>query len=146
MDCPRCNEAFHLTWGRYLKAPTGKFSCPACGGVLKGRRPWYYWPLMLAGCCFTGVPLGLLGLLYFDATGAIAGWALGALISGVPIDKYLEDKLGRLSEDKKKAPDNRTTEESEQTPDNQTTETSEQTPDNQTTEKSEKTTSGADDD
>ncbi len=68
---------------------------------------------MVAGCCVIGVPLALLGHQYYDRMGAIGGWALGALISGFPVDKYLEDRFGRLTEITSKTRDKETTEEQE---------------------------------
>ncbi len=102
MRCPRCNEAFRLTWGGYVTSPTGKFACPACGTGLKRKHKWYYFPLLLAGCCFIGAPLALLGYRQYGEVGAVAGWALGALVSGVPIDKILEGNISRLAEVEKK--------------------------------------------
>ncbi len=113
MKCPRCNEEFRLTWGSYIKAPTGKYTCSACGVGLKGRHAWHYAPLMVLGCCVAGAPLALLGHHYYDRIGAMAGWALGALLSGFPVDKYLEERFGRLSVAKEKARDSGTKEESE---------------------------------
>ncbi len=113
MKCPRCNEEFRLTWGVYFKAPTGKYTCSACGAGLKGRHAWHYAPMMVAGCCLVGLPLALLGHFHYGRTGAIGGWALGALLSGFPVDKYLEERFSRLSEAKETAHDGRAKEESE---------------------------------
>ncbi len=105
MECPRCNEIFFLTWGRYLKAPMGGLTCPACGAGMELRHKWFYGPLLVAGCCVTGAPMAMLAYYYFGEPGRIPGWLLGAVIAGFPIDKHLENKFGVLKADKKTAHD-----------------------------------------
>ena len=92
MKCPQCNGEFPLTWARYFKAPLGRFSCPFCGAKLIGKHVWFYWPLLVLGCCVLGVPLAYLVGSHFGEIGGIAGWCLGAML-GIPIDRYLEGRF-----------------------------------------------------
>lgn len=104
MKCPRCDETIVVTWGRYFKAPSGRFTCPACEAGLKGRHKWFYWPLLLVGCCVMGAPMAMLGHLYFKIPGAVSGWLIGAVVVGLPFDKYLENRIGVLAPDKHTEP------------------------------------------
>jgi hypothetical protein len=90
MKCPQCNGEFPLTWALYLKAPLGRFSCPFCGAKLIGKHVWFYYPLVVLGCCVLGVPLAYLVGAHFGSIGGIVGGCFGALLSGIPIDRYLE--------------------------------------------------------
>lgn len=96
MKCPQCNGDFLLTWKRYVKAPFGRFPCPLCHTGLIGKHHWFYWPLLFLGCCFAGIPLAYLGGMKYGFTGTLYGWIIGAVLSGVPFDKYLESKFSIL--------------------------------------------------
>ena len=93
MKCPRCSNAFPLTWERYFKAPFGRFPCPSCGARLVGRHTWFYWPLVVLGCCALALPLGYLAGKHFGLFGCITGLVLGGLLSGIPIDRFLESRF-----------------------------------------------------
>jgi hypothetical protein len=43
-----------------------------------------------------GIPLGYLGVKNFGLKGFIVGWVVGAMISGLPTDKFLERRFGIL--------------------------------------------------
>jgi hypothetical protein len=96
MKCPQCASEFPLTWERYFKAPLGKFACPSCGIGLVGKHTWFYWPLLVLACCILAIPFGYLGAKNFGVIGVIAGIAFGGLLSGIPIDKFLESKFSIL--------------------------------------------------
>jgi hypothetical protein len=96
MKCPYCSGDFLLTWERYGKAPFGRLMCPLCHTRLAGKHHWFYWPLMLLGCCTAGIPLAYLGIAKYGFTGGLAGWIIGAMLSGIPFDKYLENKFSVL--------------------------------------------------
>lgn len=93
MKCPKCSAEFPLTWRRYFTAPLGRFPCPVCGTALQGKHLWWYWPLMLLGCLALGVPLACIIALRFGLRAGVIGWAAGAMISGFPVDKFLESRF-----------------------------------------------------
>jgi hypothetical protein len=93
MKCPACAANFDLTWRLYLKAPLGRFPCPSCAAPLTGVHRWYYWPLLLLGGCAFGLPLGWIAYRQYGwRMGLIAGF-FGSLLSGVPIDRFLESRF-----------------------------------------------------
>lgn len=96
MKCPECSTEFALTWRRYFTAPAGKFSCPACGITLKGKHRWWYWPLMVLGCFALGVPVACIVAKLFGFWAGVGGWMAGAFISGLPVDRFLEDRFSIL--------------------------------------------------
>jgi hypothetical protein len=96
MKCPGCSADFPLTWRRYLTAPFGKFPCPCCKAGLAGRHHWWYWPLLVLGCCIFGVPFAYVAGTHFGWQSGIAAWIVGGLISGIPFDKYLESRFAIL--------------------------------------------------
>jgi hypothetical protein len=92
MRCPQCDSDFPLTWKRYIKAPLGRISCPSCNEKLVTTHRWFYWPLMVLGCCILGIPLAILGAKYGIA-GALTGWFIGAFGVGLPFDRFLESRF-----------------------------------------------------
>jgi len=84
MKCPQCNEEFKLSWKLYFKLPFW-FHCPNCKIKLKGKKPWFYFPLAMFGICILGIP----GSIKFG----IYGWIIGGALSGIPFDRMLENKL-----------------------------------------------------
>lgn len=101
MKCPQCNNDFPLTWRRYFKAALGRISCPSCHGKLVNTHRWFYWPLMIVGCCILGIPLAILGAKH-GVAGVLAGWLIGAFGVGIPFDRFLEMRFSvlRMRQDK----------------------------------------------
>jgi len=93
MKCPACSAEFPLTWRRYLTAPLGRFPCPCCKKPLAGKHRWYYWPLMVLGCCVCGVPFAYLAGTRFGLVAGTGAGIVGGLISGIPFDNYLESRF-----------------------------------------------------
>ncbi|HUL29949.1 MAG TPA: hypothetical protein VLZ03_05790 [Thermodesulfobacteriota bacterium] len=96
MKCPQCDHDILLTWKRYTKTPLGRMSCPSCHAKLVCTHRWFYWPLMILGCCILGVPLAILGAKY-GVTGAMVGWFIGAFGFGIPFDRFLEMRFSVLT-------------------------------------------------
>jgi len=104
MQCPYCNQIFPLTWHRYFTERTNKHTCPSCQKVSQlPKSPSYYVLLGLAQC-IGGMPLAIYFLVKFGVYWTIAGWLLGALLTGTLIDKMFLDarfrRLEKLPEDK----------------------------------------------
>ncbi len=101
MKCPQCDNDFLLTWKRYIKAPLGRVSCPSCYAKLVVTHRWFYWPLMILGCCILSIPLAIFGARY-GVAGALTGWAIGAFVVGIPFDRFLEIRFSvlRMRQDK----------------------------------------------
>ncbi len=103
MTCPYCNHVFPLTWRRYFAEPTNKHKCPGCQKV--SRLPWSlsYLMLLVLAQSIAGGPLALYALVKFGGHWAIAGWTVGALLTGTLIDKMVLDEryrtLQRLRDD-----------------------------------------------
>jgi hypothetical protein len=95
MKCPQCDNDFLLTWSRYIKAPLGRVSCPSCHAKLVCTHRWFYWPLMILGCCILGIPLAILGANY-GVAGLLTGWFIGAFCVGIPFDRFLEIRFSVL--------------------------------------------------
>ncbi len=96
MKCPQCNSNFRLTWQRYTRASFGRMSCPLCQAKLFSKHRWFYWPLVVLGCCALGTPLAYLGGRRYALVGGLAGWVAGAIVIGVPFDWFLESKFSVL--------------------------------------------------
>jgi hypothetical protein len=62
-----------------------------------------YWVLLFLAMCLTGVPLAVITYYWRGDHWTAAGWAVGALLSGIPIDKTLLDgryrKLAKIERD-----------------------------------------------
>ena len=100
MKCPQCCGDFNLTWKLYIKAPFGRFPCPLCKTKLIGNHHWFYWPLMLLGCCLAGIPLAIWGEVEYGFAGFLSGLIIGILLGGIPFDRYLESKFSILKVNK----------------------------------------------
>ncbi len=105
MECPQCRKEFRFTWPLYLQAAFGRFACPECQARLRLRHNWWiYFPLIMLGCCLAGIPLGYLvekcwGNTLYAGAGWLVGWVLGAPLSGVPTDLFLERKFSKVELD-----------------------------------------------
>jgi hypothetical protein len=95
MKCPQCDNDFPLAWKRYFKAPFGRMSCPSCHTKLVTTHRWFYWPLMILGCCILGIPLAILGANY-GVAGLLTGWFIGAFGAGITFDRFLEIRFSVL--------------------------------------------------
>jgi hypothetical protein len=93
MKCPACSADFPLTWRRYFTAPLGRFPCPSCQKPLAGKHRWWYWPLMVLGCCVGGALFGYLAGTRFGLVAGTGAAIVGGLISGILFDKYLESRF-----------------------------------------------------
>ena len=69
--------------------------CPSCNTTLQGTHRWFYWPLVIVGCCILGVPLAIFGA-NLGLVGALAGWFIGAFSIGIPFDRFLEIRFSVL--------------------------------------------------
>jgi hypothetical protein len=72
-------------------------SCPGCGERLALKHRWFYWPAMVFGGTVLCLPLAWLGYRLTDSivvtmSAATIGW----LISGLPTDRWLEDRFAIL--------------------------------------------------
>jgi hypothetical protein len=70
-------------------------SCPSCNAGLVIKHRWFYWPLMILGCCILSVPLAILGAKY-GVAGAAMGFLIGAFGVGLPFDRFLENRFSVL--------------------------------------------------
>ena len=103
MKCPYCDHEFPLTWKRYWQSPTGRHECPSCHQRSRLRPTPGSWIRIFLGVSVGGIPAGWLMHLWFGRVGWIGGWLLGAFLTGVPLDRYFDDKVRRLEkcEDRK---------------------------------------------
>ena len=103
MTCPYCNHVFPLTWRRYLSEPGAKHRCPNCQKF--SRLPWSisYFTLLILAQSIAGVPLAAYADFKFGGYWPLAGWIVGAFLTGTPIDKMILDEkyraLQRLDDD-----------------------------------------------
>src|ERR1039457_4505761 len=96
MKCPHCNHEFPLTWKRYWQSPTGRHVCPSCLQQSRFRLTVVSWLRMFVGISFGGIPFGWLFHIWFGGQWWLAGWTLGGLLTGIPIDKYIDERLRKL--------------------------------------------------
>jgi hypothetical protein len=95
MKCPYCNHTFPLTWGRYLKAGTGKHTCPQClkPARLKFRASTFL--ILLIVCLVASIPGAIAAHHWlgppFSALGVIPTLALL-----LPLDKLFDAKYREL--------------------------------------------------
>jgi hypothetical protein len=90
--CPHCEKAFPLTWSRYFRAPTGRHSCPSCGGRFRLRYTTNYiasiaGPMAIA----TLVPIGIAHYLRAPILAQFAILAIFAFGVGFPLDRWIDD-------------------------------------------------------
>ena len=98
MQCPYCNHTFPLTWRRYFTEPTAAHKCPACNKQSRLPRTTSYLILLVVGQCILGIPCGLLFWHLWGIFWIAPGWAVGALLGGLPFDKYVLDEKYRKLE------------------------------------------------
>ncbi|MEW6755962.1 MAG: hypothetical protein AB1505_34030 [Candidatus Latescibacterota bacterium] len=89
MTCPQCGKNSDLTWRLYFRAPRGKFACPRCAARLTSTHRWFYWALIVP---YAGVLIAL-------ARSGLLGIAIAGLLAMLPLDRYLENRSGRLDVD-----------------------------------------------
>lgn len=91
MDCPHCTEEVELTWRRYLKAPSGRYICPYCGGRFRMRHTFkYHATLFGLTVMFAGSSVGfalIFGETLFQALGV---YLICVIIFMLPIDKKID--------------------------------------------------------
>ncbi len=99
MKCPYCMTEFALTWQRYFKAPFGKHICPSCKKKSKLRHIKKY---ILYSLLPLSILFGCLLFLFFHLSGDLVYTvflAIGiSLAIGLPFDRYLDNKLGHLTQ------------------------------------------------
>jgi hypothetical protein len=95
--CPYCQQQIALTWKRYFTEPGLKHSCPHCGRIsrLDGATSPKLWACRACGELLGGVPLAIIGLQFAPLFGLL-GLVIGGLVTGLPIDKYLDGKFRQL--------------------------------------------------
>ena len=97
MKCPECQNTFALTWIRYFRSPMGRLSCPNCGVQLALKHRWFYWPAMAFSGVVLCLPLAWLGYRLTDSiVVTMAAATIGWLISGLPADRWLEERFAVL--------------------------------------------------
>lgn len=94
--CPHCNTSIELTWKRYAAAPLPRHRCPECRVVSKlNSGPYWIWLARTGGILLGGVPLGIVASPGGFGAG-LGGFVVGALLIGIPIDKYLDARYRNL--------------------------------------------------
>lgn len=105
--CPYCRQQVPLTWRRYFTEPGRKRRCDHCGRIsrLNGTLSPRIWTLRILGILAGGIPVCILGCRIgflagpagFVLAGQV-GFVLGALATGLPFDKYLDERYRQLTE------------------------------------------------
>lgn len=93
--CPYCKERIRLTWIRYFSEPGSTHRCPRCKNVSVVNTPSWLWGARIAGLLVGGVPLAIL-FLKGGPEASFGGLVVGALTTGIPIDKFLDGHCRRL--------------------------------------------------
>ena len=94
MKCPSCNHAYRLTWAEYFKEPRGHHTCPECHERFRLRYSVRYLVLTTLGCVVGAIPPAELASLHVGTLlSTVFGAITGALITGLPIDKMLDDRF-----------------------------------------------------
>jgi hypothetical protein len=102
MKCPYCNHEFPLTWKRYWLSPAGRHVCPGCHQPSRFRITAMSWLRNLIAIGIGGIPAGLILHFWLGGRWWFAGWILGGLLTGVPIDKFMDERFRKLEMDKTK--------------------------------------------
>jgi hypothetical protein len=97
VKCPYCSYEFPVTWGRYLRAGFGRYLCPSCGkesklGKSKKYRLVVHLPLGIVCAIVTVV-------LWLSTSGSWVTVPVAicvCLAIGIPVDRYVEEKLRQL--------------------------------------------------
>ncbi len=94
MKCPSCNHTYRLAWREYFKEPRGHHRCPQCHEGFRLRYSFRYVVLSTLGCVIGGAMLALLTFFCFGGSWyVLAAWIAGAGITGIPIDRLLDDRF-----------------------------------------------------
>lgn len=96
--CPYCHQQMRLTWTRYFAEPGLNHRCDHCSKVSRvdGALSPKIWMLRTLGTLVGGVPVGILGYQYGSSLGLV-GFVVGALATGLPIDKYIDGRYRQLT-------------------------------------------------
>jgi hypothetical protein len=97
--CPFCKQRIRLTWPLYLTQPGLKHTCPHCWKVsqLSGAASLRLWAARTGAVLLGGVPLGIIGFQFGFLRGLIC-FVVGGLLTGLPVDKYIDERFRQLSE------------------------------------------------
>ncbi|HUK83822.1 MAG TPA: hypothetical protein VLZ12_14460 [Verrucomicrobiae bacterium] len=97
--CPYCNQRIRLTWPLYLTQPGLKHKCPHCWKVskLSGSVSPRLWAARTGAVLLGGVPLGIIGHQFGFLRGLIC-FVVGGLLTGLPVDKYFDERFRQLIE------------------------------------------------
>lgn len=103
MKCPYCNQTFPLTWSRYLGAPSGRHTCPACAKHSRLAFGVSQSLLVLAVLLLISIPS-----VYFLQHTFGGYWGLFGVVPGFlvafPLDKKIDEQYRRLKPDEKNNP------------------------------------------
>ena len=90
---------FPLTWKRYLKAPFGKHICPSCKkkSKLRHTKKYILYSLLLLSMLF-GCLVFLFFQLSYNRGYTVILTICISLAIGLPVDRYLDNKLGHLTQ------------------------------------------------
>jgi hypothetical protein len=97
-NCPYCRERMQLTWKRYFAEPGLRHQCTYCGKVSRvdGALSPKLWALRSFGTLVGGLPVAIIGS-QFGRLPCLVGFILGSLATGIPIDKYLDERHRQLT-------------------------------------------------
>ena len=54
------------------------------------------WAIRVVSQVLCGTPLGIAGFFFFGPACGLAAFVLGALIGGIPIDRYMDERYRQL--------------------------------------------------
>jgi len=95
---PYCLEPVRLTWKRYFTEPGLRHKCSHCGRISRvdGALSTKLWTLRTLGTVLGGLPLAIAGY-HFGHLASPFGLIVGGLATGLPIDKYLDERHRKLT-------------------------------------------------
>ena len=103
MTCPYCNQSFPLTWGRYVKSPLGKHTCPACGKVSRlGFTASYFVVIVVAWILILALAFLFTVLIFPKTWRRVIGIPFAALVYIIgcvvliPFDKFFDARFRKL--------------------------------------------------
>ena len=79
-----------MTWKQYWHAPFAKHCCPQCHQRFKVTTGLAYFCDRIVAVCLGGIPLGVLWFVL--GYNPLWGWICGGFLTGVPIDKHLDNR------------------------------------------------------
>jgi hypothetical protein len=96
-NCPYCQQQITLTWKRYLTEPGLKHKCPHCKRISRvdGTASFKLWTIRFCGVLLGAIPLAIIGFQFGELANVI-GFVIGGLATGLPIDKYCDEKYRQL--------------------------------------------------